>query len=262
MKITNHFRREAEIFLTAVMFFTRCPVPRWVGHGEAELNAASRYFPWVGIGVGLWAAMWTGLAALILPLPLAVLLGLFSTLWGTGAFHEDGLADMVDGFGGGYTRERVLEIMQDSRVGSFGAAALVLALAIKSTALIFLGWPLVIWALIAGHAWSRFVAVTLIYTHEYARAEGKAKPLATKMTGAGVMVACGGGILPLGVLVALTGQWSVLLCIPTTFAVRGWMARGFHARIGGYTGDCLGAVQQVSEIVFYLTLLACVWKSS
>lgn len=244
------------------MFFTRCPVPRWVGHSEAELNAASRYFPWVGIGVGLWAALWTGVAGIVLPLPLAVLLGLFSTLWGTGAFHEDGLADMVDGFGGGYTKARVLEIMQDSQVGSFGAAALVVALAMKSTALIFLGWPLVLGALIAGHSWSRFVAVTLIYTHEYVRAEGKAKPLATQLNGAGLWVAFLGGVLPLGALVAITGHWKFVLCIPVTFAVRGWMAYGFRARIGGYTGDCLGAVQQVSEIAFYLTLLACVWKSS
>ena len=258
----NRLRRETEIFLTAVMFFTRCPVPRWVGHGEAELNEASRFFPWVGLGVGLWAATWTGLAALVLPLPLAVLLGMFATLWGTGAFHEDGLADMVDGFGGGYTRKRVLEIMQDSQIGSFGAVALILALAVKFTALVFLGWPLAIGALIAGHAWSRFVAVTLIYTHEYARAEGKAKPLATKMTGAGLIVAFCGGLLPLSMLIAITGQWNFLLGIPTTFAVRWWMARGFRARIGGYTGDCLGAVQQISEITFYLTLLACVWKSS
>jgi len=258
----QRLQHEVVIFLTAVMFFTRCPVPRWVGHGENELNAAARYFPWVGLGVGLWAALWTGLAAMFLPLPLAVLLGLLATLWGTGAFHEDGLADTVDGFGGGYTRARILEIMRDSRIGSFGAAALILALGLKATSLIFLGWPFVLAALVAGHAWSRFVAVTLIRTDEYAREDGKAKPLATRISTGGLVVAGIGGFLPLAALVAISGRWIFLLCIPLTLAVRWWMAGRFRARIGGYTGDCLGAVQQITEIVFYLTLLACVWKSS
>jgi adenosylcobinamide-GDP ribazoletransferase len=255
-------RREVEIFLTAVMFFTRCPVPKGIDHSEDKLNASARYFPWVGIGVGIWAALWTGVAGLILPLPLAVLLGLVATLWGTGAFHEDGLADTIDGFGGGYSRAKILEIMRDSRIGSFGATALVIALAIKVTSLIHLGWPLVLGALVAGHAWSRFVSVTIIRTDEYAREDGKAKPLATRISAGSLSVAAIGACLPLAALVSATGQVIFLLTVPTTFAARWWMARRFRARIGGYTGDCLGAVQQITEIVFYLTLVACVWKSS
>jgi adenosylcobinamide-GDP ribazoletransferase len=120
----NPVRRELEYFFGAVRFFTRLPVPAWVGHSAETLNHSARYFTLVGLIVGLHRR-----AGLSCSLPsssrstLAVLLSMATTLLVTGAFHEDGWADMVDGFGGGWTRERTLEIMKDSRIGSYGAIA-------------------------------------------------------------------------------------------------------------------------------------------
>ncbi len=122
-------------FLLAVCFFTRLPVPALPDFQEAELNHAARYFPLVGLLVGLMAAVTWWLASWVLPPALAVLCSMAATIYVTGAFHEDGLADSADGLGGGIDRARQLEIMQDSRLGSYGAIALVGVLLFKFQAL-------------------------------------------------------------------------------------------------------------------------------
>ncbi|MFO0335487.1 MAG: adenosylcobinamide-GDP ribazoletransferase [Pseudomonadota bacterium] len=242
---------ELRLFLTAVQYFTRVPVPRWVGHSESQLNAAARWFPAVGIGVGLVAAAaWLAGHALISPL-VGVAAALAATAWLTGAFHEDGLADTVDGLGGGYTRERALEIMKDSRIGTYGALALVLAVLVKAGALLALPAAHVATALVAGHARSRWLAVTVIATQDYVRedAGSRAKPLSHAIGGAGLAVATACGLAPLALLgpAALGGLLAAVLA-------RAWLARLFRRRLGGYTGDCLGATQQLTEIAFYLGL--------
>ena len=122
-------------FLLAVGFFTRLPVPALPDFQETELNHAARYFPLVGLLVGLMAAVTWWLASWVLPPALAVLCSMAATIYVTGAFHEDGLADSADGLGGGMDRARQLEIMQDSRLGSYGAIALVGVLLFKFQAL-------------------------------------------------------------------------------------------------------------------------------
>jgi len=130
-RITNNLMQHIRIFFTALMFFTRIPCPSWVDHSEEYLNKSSQYFPLVGGIVGaiglavLLGALW------VLPVPLAVLLSMVATVLATGAFHEDGFADMCDGFGGGWTKEKILDIMQDSRLGTFGAVGLGLLMAVK-----------------------------------------------------------------------------------------------------------------------------------
>ena len=158
------FRRELEYFFGAVRFFTRLPVPGWVGHSSEALNRSARYFPAVGLLIGgIGALVYLG-AALFWPQPVAVLLAMAATIHATGAFHEDGLADTVDGLGGGWDRLRILEIMKDSRVGSYGVVATVLALLGKFTLLISLDGALVPLALLAGHAVSRFCSTALLAT--------------------------------------------------------------------------------------------------
>ncbi|MFO0451234.1 MAG: adenosylcobinamide-GDP ribazoletransferase, partial [Pseudomonadota bacterium] len=143
---------ELRLFLTAVQYFTRGPLPRWGGPSEAQLNAAARWFPAVGIGVGLVAAAaWLAGHALISPL-VGVAAALAATAWLTGAFHEDGLAATVDGLGGGYTRERALEIMLDSRLCPSGAQALLHAVGVTAGALVALPGAHDAAALVAGHA--------------------------------------------------------------------------------------------------------------
>ncbi|MFA7292516.1 MAG: adenosylcobinamide-GDP ribazoletransferase [Rhodocyclaceae bacterium] len=244
-------RRELEYFFGALRFFTRLPVPGWVGHSADALNHSARYFTLVGLIVGLIGALVFALTSFFWPKTLAVLLAMAATIFVTGAFHEDGWADMVDGFGGGWTRERTLEIMKDSRIGSYGAIALVLLLLAKFMALVELDMLLVAPALVAGHALSRLCATSVMHFLDYARDEGKAKPLATRISISELAVAAAFGLVALLMLPPLSAIVGVLLAAAAT----AFLARKFQQRLGGYTGDCLGATQQLSEVAFYLGLL-------
>ena len=250
-------RREFEYFFAALRFFTRLQVPAWVGHSQDQLDHAARYFPLVGIIVGAMGAGVTLATAMVLPLSLAILLGMAATILATGAFHEDGFSDSCDGFGGGWEKLQVLTIMKDSRVGSYGAVGVTMMLLAKFSALSELGakHPAATFAvaLVAAHAVSRLASTVLICVLDYVREDetSKSKPLAKKMGWGELTVAVTLGLAPCAllplpqVLVALT-----LVALATVLA-----ACYFVRRIGGYTGDCLGATQQVTELAFYLGLL-------
>ncbi|HQO28799.1 MAG TPA: adenosylcobinamide-GDP ribazoletransferase [Accumulibacter sp.] len=245
------FRREAEYFFGALRFFTRLPVPAWVGHSMEALDRSTRYFPAVGLLVGGLSGIVFLLAARFWSLPLAVIAAMVASLWLTGAFHEDGWADMVDGFGGGWEKAQILTIMKDSRIGSFGAIALTMLLLSKFCLLIEFDMNEVPLVLLAGHAVSRFAATSMLRTLSYVRDEGKAKPLATRI-GAGELVFAGAtAALP---LLFLDPREALQGCLGVVLA-RSWLARLFQKRIGGYTGDCLGATQQLAEVAFYAGLL-------
>ncbi|HZV99211.1 MAG TPA: adenosylcobinamide-GDP ribazoletransferase [Methylophilaceae bacterium] len=244
---------EWRLIKVALSFFTRLPV-HIPDFRESDLNHAVPYFPLVGIVVGLLAAAIFGIAILVLPLELAVLASMAATLWLTGAFHEDGLADAADGLGGGSEKGQVLTIMQDSRLGSFGAIALFMVLLVKFETLTHLSAPLLPAILVAGHALSRFAALLVIYTQSYVRAEGKAKPLATRLTTRELWLGTAFGLLPL--LLLAPKLWLALLPVALVWW---WFSRKLQQRLGGYTGDCLGAMQQLTEIAFYLGIL--VWSS-
>jgi len=254
----RHAVHQLRLFFTALQFFTRLPIPRWVGFDAAWLQHATRYFPAVGLLVGLVTALVYGVAGLLWPGLLAVMLSTVAGIYLTGAFHEDGFADVCDGFGGGMQPQRILDIMRDSRVGAYGAIGIVAMLAIKITTLASLPVAQVIPALLLAHPLSRCLAAALIWRMDYVREEGKAKPLAQQMSTAEFIVAAITVLIP-ALLIAVTGwlPWSgmaagALLALFATL----FLARKFDRRIGGYTGDCLGAVQQLSEACFYLGLLA------
>lgn len=249
---------QLRLFFVALQFFTRLPIPRWVGFEAAWLNHASRYFPLVGLVVGAIAAAVYAAAGLFLPAPVAAVLATAATIYITGAFHEDGFADTCDGLGGGMTRERALEIMKDSRVGAYGAIGVVCILIAKCTTLAMLPPSSAIGALLLAHPLSRLAATSLIWKMEYARAEGKAKPLAQRMSKGEFAIALATVLLPAAALVVL-GLLSVAACaaalLAATLAAL-WLARKFARRLGGYTGDCLGAVQQLAEVFIYMAVLA------
>lgn len=247
-------RQELEYFFGALRFFTRLPVPAWVGHSTQHLNRSARYFPAVGLVVGAIGALVWIIASLFWPKTIAILLALSATVWATGAFHEDGLSDMTDGFGGGWEKGSILEIMKDSRVGSFGVVVLVLTLLGRFMALVELPNTWVFMALIAGHAVSRFCSTALLFAMDYVRedADSKAKPLATRISPLELDIA--GGIALLPCLLLPLGH--VLVGLVLAVGVSFWLARFFKRWIGGYTGDCLGAVQQAAELAFYVGLLA------
>ncbi|MDD5175316.1 MAG: adenosylcobinamide-GDP ribazoletransferase [Sterolibacterium sp.] len=249
--------RELEYFFAALRFFTRLPVPAWVGHSQDQLDHAARYFPLVGVIIGGIGAAVTLLAALVLPMSLAVLLGMAATILATGAFHEDGFSDSCDGFGGGWGKAQVLLIMKDSRLGSYGAIGISLLLLAKWNALVELddeylasAFALVI---IAGHSVSRLASTLLIRALDYVREDesAKSKPLARRMSVGEVLLAAVFGLAPCALL-----PWQDTLVALVIVVLTTWLAaRYFVRRIGGYTGDCLGAAQQVTELAFYLGLL-------
>ena len=252
----NVLRREIEAALGAVRFFTRIPVPAWVGHSAEGLNASARYFPAVGLLVGAWGALVFFGAATLWPMPLAILLSMAATVLLTGAFHEDGLADAADGLGGGWEKEDVLRIMKDSRTGSYGVVALTLVLLGKYVALTQLPLVWIPVSLIAGHALSRFCSTTLIAALEYVREDAlsKAKPLATRLSWPALLTAATFAACGVGLCAWVAGAVPVLAGMLLAAGVTLWLARMFLRRLGGYTGDLLGTTQQASELAFYFGL--------
>lgn len=249
---------QCRLFFVALQFFTRIPVPAWVGYQPDWLHQSARYFPLVGLLVGAIAAAVYAACAWLWPAPVAAILSTAAAIYLTGSFHEDGFADMVDGFGGGLTRERVLEIMKDSRIGSYGAVALVLLLGLKVSVLSLMAPGMAVAALLLAHPLSRLAASSLIFTLDYARENGKAKPMAQRMRPAEFAVACVCVALPAVVLGATQGlEWAAIgASVIAAGGVAAWLGAKCMRRIGGYTGDCLGAVQQVAEVAIYLCVLA------
>lgn len=252
-------RSEAAIFLMAVQFLTRLPIPSQSIFTPDRLEASTRYYPLVGLLIGALCALAFWLSDLLFAAPIALIIAITVGLLITGAFHEDGLADTFDGIGGGHDRAQVLDIMKDSRLGTYGTLALIMAMALKFLALFALPSIWVITALIAAHAISRLSSVLVIATSNYARPDGKAKPVASGISAIGLSVAALTGIA------ALIGV-GLVLPLPAVAAGLAGLALGhiamrlfFERKLGGYTGDALGAVQQASEIGFYLGLAA--WLS-
>lgn len=250
--------QQVRLFFIALQFFTRLPIPAWVGFEASWLQHASRYFPLVGCVVGVIAAAVYFAAALVLPAPAAAVLSTAASIYVTGAFHEDGFADTCDGLGGGMTRERVLEIMKDSRVGAYGAIGIVCMLAAKLVLLAALPPLLAVAALCLAHPLSRLAATALIWKLDYVRGEGKAKPLAQQMSTGEFAIAALTCALPAAVLLA--GGWiapgALLAAIVAAAGAALWLGRKLVVRLGGYTGDCLGAVQQLAEVAIYAAILA------
>ncbi|WP_322405566.1 adenosylcobinamide-GDP ribazoletransferase [Massilia luteola] len=250
--------RQLRLFFIALQFFTRLPIPAWVGFDASWLQHASRYFPLVGVVVAAIAAAVYYAGALVLPAPVAAVLSTAASIWITGAFHEDGFADTCDGLGGGMTKERALEIMKDSRVGAYGAIGIMCMLAAKLSALALLPPRVAVAALFVAHPFSRLAATALIWKLKYVRSEGKAKPLAQQMTTAEFAIAALTCALPAACVLA-TGRMTpaaLLAAVLAATAAALWLGRLFVRRLGGYTGDCLGAVQQLAEALAYLAVLA------
>jgi len=258
-------KREIHIFLTAVMFYTRIPCPKWVDHRADYINLSIRYFPLIGWIVGIHAALayWLG-ATTVSPLFGIVFMFIISILT-TGAFHEDGFADMCDGFGGGWTKEKILLIMKDSRIGVYGAIGLICLFLIKVAILIesIAHYQLidVLLLIISAHAISRFTAATFVFTHQYVRdtEDSKAKPVAKKTPIANLLVASLFGLTPWGIWIVTSHKISLLFLPFLIYLVKYFLGRYFNKWIGGYTGDCLGATQQITEVFYWLFALL-LWK--
>jgi len=251
-------------FLLAIQFFTRIPVTgrlaRWVGYSPAMLRASAAHFPAVGWVVGAIGALAFALASAPWPPAVAAVLATVATVLATGAFHEDGLADVADGLGGTQDRARALEIMRDSRIGAFGALAVVLALGLKLALLATLGavgTASACAALAGAHVLSRLMPLAPMRWLPHVSGEAaKSKPLADAVGGRALGVALAWSAPAALGLAFVFGVPAALGALAAAGSVTFALACWFRRRLGGFTGDCLGATQQVAEIAIYLALAA------
>ncbi len=261
-------RSQVRLALIAVHFYTRIPVPTWVGYSQTALEHCNRYFPLIGYLVAALSGGVFLVLAHLLPQGVAAAIAVGCGIWMTGAFHEDGLADLCDGFGGGYGNEQILTIMKDSRLGTYGAVGLMLCLGTKVLTLASLPIMTVIPGMWIAHSLSRLFALSFVWGLPYARPEGKSKPVATGIRGVDLFIAALFALAPLfavplathgvedpsalGMEIAHLSGAIFIVLLPLSLYLR----RLLHRTIGGYTGDCLGAAQQLSELGILIALLA------
>lgn len=256
-------------FLLALQFFTRIPMTgnlaHWVGFSDSHLARSSAYLPLIGALVGLFSAIIFFIFVELLPnyagnYWVAIFMTIVVSILITGALHEDGLADLVDGLGGALTREKALEIMKDSRVGTYGSVALTLSILGKFiflSALSQISLSLTFFAIVAASIFSRFLVLVAMTCLPYSGDKVSSKSMAM-FTGPRLTISMIGTL------------WSAFLFLIIYFFYTSWiwiggivastvvlllLMRMVHIRLGGVNGDALGAIQQVTEIGFYLGLL-------
>lgn len=228
---------------TAVAFYTRLPV-RATSPAAADLAAAAPWFPVVGAGVGAAIAGVYVACATFLPNLLAATLAAAAGALLTGAFHEDGLADVADAFAGGWTVERRLEILDDPRLGTFGVIAVVASFLARASAIATFDSAAALALLPAAHALSRVPAVALMRRQRPARSDGLAATLARDIGTLHERIALA---LGLSLCAALVGAWALPAAALVTLASVA-MAVLAQRKIGGTNGDVLGATQQLAEL--------------
>ena len=250
--------------LTALEFYTRLPRPRWSKWCAEDARHAGAFAPLAGVVVALLSTAAWCLLSLALPQPLAIILVVVVMVVVTGALHEDGLADVCDAFGARGDAARTLDILKQPQLGVYGVLGLGLTIAARVVALWQIAllsgddWRVMIAALLAAHALSRFAAVALTRLLDYARiddARSRVSAFASPLRGLWLHVAVGSTILAMLPLLAVDLS-AVLWVLPVVALACAWLAALFRRRIGGYTGDCLGCVQQVTELLVYLAVVA------
>lgn len=266
-------KKELRIFFTALMFLTRLPVPKFTDHSQEYLERSIKYFPLVGWIVGAISGFVFLIFNKYISEDIAIVASIIAGILATGAFHEDGFADVCDAFGGGWTKEKILLIMKDSRLGTFGVIGLIGILCSKFLLLrelpkflpeidqpstnIFYNYRYFFLTLIAAHAVSRLMPVLVLRFYEYVTDpdSSKSKPLATNKPGIVLLIVA----TVLAMVPFIWMSWHFLLALVPVLLVTYSLADYFKKWIGGYTGDCLGAIQQVSELCFYLGVII-VWR--
>jgi adenosylcobinamide-GDP ribazoletransferase len=255
--LIGNVKVQLNLFYLALSFFTRLPVPKSMDFSENLLNKANRYFSLVGLVLGVLLALTYSFISSFLPINIAVLLTMAISLLLTGAFHEDGLADMADGIGGAFSIDKRLIIMKDSRIGTYGAVTLLMALLLKFALLVELTKQdsnHLLWAIVLAASLSRAVAGSLISAMPYVSdsEQSKSKPLAQAQSSKELIT-----LLVIGVTPLLFYPSAVIFYILIVLVVFRWLFKKWlMVKIGGFTGDCLGAAQQISELLIYITLVA------
>ena len=244
----------------ALAFMTRLPLPGWFAYSEQRQQASVRYYPLAGIVVGLAGGLVFVFASSYFEPLLSALLAVASVIVLTGALHEDGFADLCDALGGAVSRDRALEIMRDSRIGTYGVVGLSLLVAAKVLALAEMPAAWVPWVMVAAHAGSRAAVVAVMSLSRYVRTDGAASSVAPRQPVAGLLLAGGFAALALVapplLMPEATPSAAILTALAGLAIGAGVIWQWFQRRLGGYTGDCLGSVQQGSETGLYLAVAA------
>lgn len=240
-------------FLAALMFFTRLPIHRIVNVPSAYFKRVVELWPFVGWITGSITALVLYACCTIFPFTLAIIIAITARVILTGALHEDGLADFCDGVGGGTSRERILAIMKDSHIGTYGVLGLILYF--LTTVSVWTTIPLMVLlpTIIAGDAWSKFCAAQIINFLPYTRKveESKSDTIYERFGIWAWLLAAAGGTVP-GVLLPM----SLWIAYIAPVAVAALLILLMKRRIGGYTGDCCGACSLLCELSFYLSISA------
>ncbi|KAI9208313.1 vitamin B12 biosynthesis CobS, cobalamin-5-phosphate synthase [Polychytrium aggregatum] len=259
---SSFLAQEIRAFLSGIMFFTRLPVPEWVDHNMYWLSLSTAYFPLIGVFVALFGAFWYILSLSLWDANIAAYFYTLSTVWLTGAFHEDGLADTFDGFGGGWGRTQILTIMRDSRLGTYGAIGLLLVVSLKLSALARFAAlaPFSISGMtgifVTAHVMGRWSCTYLLWAYPYVEnVSAKGKEFSLKVTIPRLVFTTLTTIVFVGISLAWDVEkmaiiWAV--SIVTTLVMGAYI----DSVIGGVIGDCLGATNQVVELASYLALSA------
>jgi len=242
------------LFWTAMMFLTRIPVPK-IEYSNEILTNSTRYFPVVGVLLGFINYFIYLASVQFFPKEIAILLSMSFSFLLTGGFHEDGLADSCDAFGGGYTKEKILEIMKDSRIGSFGTLGLFSVLFLKFYSLLKIPEIYLFACFILGQGLSRIFPIWIMKFLPYVQLEGKSKPIAET---------------PSNLNFGITNVFGLIIFLPFLYLSKAYILVFFslvlflpivifflNKKIQGYTGDTLGAAQQLSEILIYLSIYLC-----
>ncbi|MFZ2725040.1 MAG: adenosylcobinamide-GDP ribazoletransferase [Methylococcaceae bacterium] len=246
MNITT-LKNQFLLLQLALSFYTRLPISKNLDY--SQLSKASIYLPVVGYIVGSLIALVYLITTLYWSQQTAVILSFIAGILITGGFHEDGFADVCDGFGGGYSKEQILLIMKDSRLGTYGVLGLLFLILLKISLLTQLNNAIIPSLLFVAHSSSRFAPLVLMHHYNYAREQGKGSAVVFKRSIAQLLLSGSLALLPFLLLPPLC-----LLAIIPMLLITFYLGYYFNKHIEGYTGDCLGAVQQINEVMFYLTV--------
>ena len=241
----------------ALIFFTRLPFWRLYQPPQASYKTVVEYWPLAGwlTGGAMAATLYFG--SMVLPHAVAVIAAIAVRLLITGALHEDGLADFLDGFGGGGDRERILAIMKDSHIGTYGVLGLIIYMLLLGTALYSMPVAVAALMILAADPFSKMVTSQLVSMLPYARREEEAKnkTVYRKPTLAAGLLMSLQGLLPMALMIWLTGiSWYLVVCLPVV--VMYFLYLLILRKIRGYTGDCCGAVCLLVELTVYLVAVS------
>ena len=262
VKMDNQQIKEQDLFWSAIMFYTRIPAPKGIPYSQPHLNRSRKYFPLIGIIIGLIFSGIYAISSVCFSPTLSTLLAMCATILATGAFHEDGFADSCDGFGGGWSKEQVLTIMKDSRVGTYATVGLFFMFSIKIFTLVeiaqSLSFSLFSVCVICANTISRQLSSSAIDHFEYVQDidASKVKPMTESlMTNNDKLTSYSISLTSL-IAMMFVSFWGSIISILIASAGAYTFLNYSKKRIGGYTGDVLGASQQISEVLFLLSIAA------